>query len=134
VSDVIANNPRLADRYGLPSRRRRMVARGITAAIVLAALGVFGWIFWLNNHNPISYDLISYHVDSDRQVTVSLQVTKPVGMVVNCVVVAEDFDSDIVGQENVLIPASKSTASVSQVIPTESRAVLGNVSSCSKVG
>ncbi len=134
MSDVIANTPRLADRYGLPSRRRRLVGRAITAGIVLIALVIFGWIFWLNNHNPISYDLISYHVNSDSQVTVQLQVTKPADIVVNCVVVAEDFYSDIVGQENVLIPTGKTTASVSQVIPTESRAVLGNVSSCSKVG
>jgi Domain of unknown function (DUF4307) len=111
-----------------------MVGRAITAGIVLISLVIFGWIFWLNNHNPISYDLISYHVDSNNQVTVQLQVSKPADIVVNCVVVAEDFYSDIVGQENVLFPTGKTTASVSQVIPTESRAVLGNVSSCSKVG
>jgi hypothetical protein len=116
------------DRYGVKKGRS-----WIAVALITAILGV-GWITWagLYHSNPeIRVQLISFTVDSDRAVSVRFFVERDSAEATNiCTVIARDFYKDIVGQIDVEIPSGKEKVELVSVVPTRSKAVNADVSTC----
>ena len=116
------------DRYGVKKGRS-----WIAVALITAILGV-GWITWagLYHSNPeIRVQLISFTVDSDRAVSVRYFVERDSAEATSiCTVIARDFYKDVVGQIDVKIPAGKEKVELVSVVPTRSKAVNADVSTC----
>ena len=116
------------ERYGV-KRPRRWIA----VALITAIVGV-GWITWagLYHSNPeIRVQLISFTVDSDREVSVRYFVERDSADAVSiCTVIARDFYKDIVGQIDVEIPAGKEKVELVSIVPTRNLAVNADVSTC----
>ena len=116
------------DRYGVKKGRS-----WIAVALITAILGV-GWITWagLYHSNPeIRVQLISFTVDSDRAVNVRFFVERDSAEATSiCTVIARDFYKDIVGQIDVEIPSGKEKVELVSVVPTRSKAVNADVSTC----
>ena len=116
------------ERYGLRKKRS-----WVGIALITAVVGV-GWITWagLYHSNPeIRVQLISFTVDSDREVSVRYFVERDSSEATSiCTVIARDFYKDIVGQIDVEIPSGKEKVELVSVVPTRSLAVNADVSSC----
>jgi len=116
------------ERYGLRKKRS-----WVGVALITAIVGV-GWITWagLYHSNPeIRVQLISFTVDSDREVSVRYFVERDSEEAVSiCTVIARDFYKDIVGQIDVEIPSGKEKVELVSVVPTRNLAVNADVSSC----
>jgi nitrogen regulatory protein PII-like uncharacterized protein len=116
------------ERYGLRKKRS-----WVGVALITAIVGV-GWITWagLYHSNPeIRVQLISFTVDSDREVSVRYLVERDSAEAVSiCTVIARDFYKDIVGQIDVEIPSGKEKVELVSVVPTRSLAVNADVSTC----
>jgi len=116
------------DRYGVKKPRN-----WIAFALITAIVGV-GWITWagLYHSNPeIRVQLISFTVDSDREVSVRYFVERDSADATTiCTVIARDFYKDIVGQIDIEISSGKEKVELVSVVPTRSQAVNADVSSC----
>ena len=116
------------DRYGVKKARS-----WIAVALITAILGI-GWITWagLYHSNPeIRVQLISFTVDSDRAVSVRYFVERDSAEATSiCTVIARDFYIDVVGQIDVEIPGGKEKVELVSVVPTRSKAVNADVSTC----
>jgi len=116
------------DRYGVKKPRN-----WIAFALITAIIGV-GWITWagLYHSSPeIRVQLISFTVDSDREVSVRYFVERDSADATTiCTVIARDFYKDIVGQIDIEIPSGKEKVELVSVVPTRSQAVNADVSSC----
>jgi hypothetical protein len=116
------------DRYGLRKKRS-----WVGIALITAIVGV-GWITWagLYHSNPeIRVQLISFTVDSDREVSVRYFVERDSAEAVSiCTVIARDFYKDIVGQIDVEIPSGEEKVELVSIVPTRSLAVNADVSTC----
>ena len=116
------------ERYGV-KRPRSWIA----IALITAIVGV-GWITWagLYHSNPeIRVQLISFTVESDREVSVRYFVERDSADAVSiCTVIARDFYKDIVGQIDVEIPSGKEKVELVSVVPTRNLAVNADVSTC----
>ena len=116
------------ERYGVKRPRS-----WIPVAVIAAIVGV-GWITWagLYHSNPeIRVQLISFTVDSDRAVSVRYSVERSSAEATSiCTVIARDFYKDVVGQIDVEIPAGKEKVELVSVVPTRSKAVNADVSTC----
>jgi nitrogen regulatory protein PII-like uncharacterized protein len=116
------------ERYGLRKKRS-----WVGVALITAIVGV-GWITWagLYHSNPeIRVQLISFTVDSDREVSVRYFVERDSAEAVSiCTVIARDFYKDIVGQIDVEIPSGNEKVELVSVVPTRNLAVNADVSSC----
>jgi len=116
------------ERYGLRKKRS-----WVGIALITAIVGV-GWITWagLYHSNPeIRVQLISFTVDSDREVSVRYFVERDSAEAVSiCTVIARDFYKDIVGQIDVEIPSGEEKVELVSIVPTRSLAVNADVSTC----
>ena len=116
------------DRYGVRQSRS-----WIAVAIITAVVGV-GWITWagLHHSNPeIRTQLISFVVDNDRAVSVRYSVDRHSTTASTiCTLIARDYEKNIVGQIDQLLPAGQSQIELVTVVPTRSEAVNADVSSC----
>jgi len=116
------------ERYGLRKKRS-----WVGIALITAIVGV-GWITWagLYHSNPeIRVQLISFTVDSDREVSVRYFVERDSADAVSiCTVIARDFYKDIVGQIDVEIPSGKEKVELVSIVPTRNLAVNADVSTC----
>jgi nitrogen regulatory protein PII-like uncharacterized protein len=116
------------ERYGLRKKRS-----WVGIALITAVVGV-GWITWagLYHSNPeIRVQLISFTVDSDREVSVRFFVERDSEEAVSiCTVIARDFYKDIVGQIDVEIPSGKEKVELVSIVPTRNLAVNADVSTC----
>jgi len=116
------------DRYGVRKKRG-----WVGIALLLAVVGV-AWITWsgLYHSNPaLRVQLISFTIDSDREVSVRYWVDRQDPKTVTiCTLVARDFYKDIVGQIDIEIPAGKEKVELVSVVPTRNTAVNADVSTC----
>ena len=116
------------DRYGVKQSRS-----WVAIALITAVVGV-SWIIWagLHHSNPaIRTQLISFVVDNDREVSVRYSVDRHSTTAATvCTLIARDYDKNIVGQLDQEIPAGLAKVELVTSIPTRSKAVNADVSSC----
>ena len=116
------------DRYGVKSGRS-----WIGVAVITAIIGV-SWVMWagLHHSNPaIRVQVITFTVDSDSAVSVRYSVDREnADATTICTVIARDYDKNIVGQIDQEIAAGQAKVELVSVVPTRSKAVNADVSSC----
>lgn len=126
------NNPPMpefsfSDRYGqTPSHWRG-------AAIIVAIVGL-GWLTWaglFHSRPEIRSSLISFSVQSDRQITIRYWVDRrtPQNSVI-CTLVAHDFDKNIVGEIDDVIPPGAGHIERTTIITTRTASVNAGISRC----
>ena len=102
-------------------------------ALVVAIVGI-GWLMWsaLYHSNPsLRSQLVSFAITDDRSASVRYFIERAdSNQVVVCTLIARDFDKNVVGQIDQEIPAGKSKVELITVVPTRSKAVNADVSSC----
>lgn len=116
------------DRYGIKQSRS-----WVAVALITAVIGV-GWITWagLHHSNPeIRSQLISFVVENDRSVAVRYSVDRhSTAATTVCTLIARDYDKNIVGQIDQVIPAGLAKVELVTAVPTRSEAVNADISSC----
>ncbi|MCC2029470.1 DUF4307 domain-containing protein [Microbacterium sp. YMB-B2] len=119
----------LDERYGRTRRRRLPWIVGIL--LVIAVVGVFGWMTFMQSANSVDADDLGFEVADEHSVTVLFQVTGGQGKDVACAIEALDEEFGIVGWKIVEIPASEEhLQQLSTTVPTVAEATTGLVNSC----
>ncbi|MEW1961239.1 DUF4307 domain-containing protein [Microbacterium sp. NPDC077644] len=119
----------LDERYGRTRRRRLPWIVGIL--LVIAVVGVFGWMTFMQSANSVDADDLGFEVADEHSVTVRFQVTGGQGKDVACAIEALDEEFGIVGWRIVEIPASdEHLQQLSTTVPTVAEATTGLVNSC----
>ena len=102
-------------------------------AVAFAIIGG-GWLLWaaLHQANPVlRSELISFTTDDPRKPVIRFLVERGDGAyVVSCTLTARDYEKNVVGQIEEVIPAGERSVQVSVVIPTRAPAVNAGISSC----
>ncbi|KJK13633.1 TetR family transcriptional regulator [Terrabacter sp. 28] len=102
-------------------------AVGILAGVALAI-----WFGLSATLGQPSWQTLGYKVVSDQQVRVDFEVYRPGGTALTCTVEALARDFSPVGTSSVRVPASADeTTRMSATLRTTSRAVTGQVKTCS---
>jgi hypothetical protein len=102
-------------------------AIGILAGVALAI-----WFGLSATLGQPSWQTLGYKVVSDQQVRVDFEVYRPGGTALTCTVEALARDFSPVGTSSVRVPASADeTTRMSATLRTTSRAVTGQVKTCS---
>ncbi len=116
------------DRYGVRPQKR-----WVTPAIVFALVGG-GWLIWagLYHANPaIRYELISFNVTAEREISIRYTVVRADPMqVVICTLTASDQDKNVVGQIDDKIAAGTSQIEQTTAIPTRTAPVTATIARC----
>jgi len=126
----------LSERYGkhyVPKPRWKI------PAALLALIGI-PWLLWSAGYHSqpsIRYELIAFEVidPSKIEITYSLERNEP-GIRVDCILVARDFDKNVVGEVTDRFAENKRASNVvrTRVIPTRIRAVNAGIVGCDRVG
>jgi uncharacterized protein (DUF58 family) len=112
------------------ARRRRgwAVAGGVVGLVVAVLLG---WWTLRNEGQRITATTIGYQVESDTEVTVSFDVSRPPGLAVTCTVRALDGHFTVVGSADIVVPPEgERVVHLEKAVRTTSRAVTGVVQDC----
>ena len=116
------------DRYGVRPQKR-----WVTPAIVFALVGG-GWLIWAGLHhaNPaIRYELISFNVTAEREISIRYTVVRTDPMqVVICTLTASDQDKNVVGQIDDTLAAGASQIEQTTAIPARTAPVTAAIARC----
>ena len=116
------------ERYGATK-----ATRWPAIALIVAILGI-GWLMWsalYHSNPPLRSQLVSFTITDDRSASVRYFIEREdSNQVVVCTLIARDFDKNVVGQIDQEIPAGKSKVELVTDVPTRSKAVNADVSSC----
>ncbi|MEI7540763.1 MAG: DUF4307 domain-containing protein [Actinomycetes bacterium] len=116
------------DRYGV-----RPANRWVGPAVFFAVVGIT-WLAWagLHHSNPnIRTSLISYTATTDREISLRYTVVrKDKNQVLICILIARDYDKNIVGQIDDEIEPGLASFEKTTAIPTRSQAVNADVANC----
>lgn len=129
--DAAAGAP--AGRYGRaagPVRRRLTIIAVALASALVLALGA--WYTWGIFADPVQWQDVGFHVNDDRSVDVTFEVTKAQSATVTCRVRALSQSYGEVGVSDVEVgPADTRTLRVTVHVVTSELAVTGTVDRCS---
>jgi hypothetical protein len=122
----------LDERYGRrTSKRRRIVGWSIVAILALSAIAALGWTTIARAIDSVEAVDTGYTTVDDRTVSVSFQITAPVGREVACAIEAQDEEHGVVGWRVVVFPASdERLRAFTETVPTLAAATTGFVNSC----
>lgn len=121
----------LDERYGrrrTPGRRWAII---VFAALAAVAVGLFAWMTIADSLDAVDADTTGFEIVDEHSVTLSFQLTAPVGRSVACAVEAQDEEHGVVGWRVVELPASdEHSRAVRETIPTTAEATTGFVNIC----
>lgn len=116
-----------SDRYG------QRPARWKGGAIALLIIGT-GWLTWAGLHHSrpdIRSTLISFSVQSDREISIRYWIDRRAPQTsVTCTLRAHDFEKNVVGEIEDVIPPGAGHIERITVIPTRTAAVNAGISRC----
>ena len=105
---------------------------GVGTVGILAGVALATWFGLSATLGQTSWQTLGYKVLSDQQVRVDFEVYRPGGRAITCTVEALARDFAPVGTSTVQVPASADeTTTQSALLRTTSRAVTGQVKTCS---
>lgn len=132
TTDALTTQQMLDDRYGRrTSRRRRIIWWSVVAALAIAATAALGWSTIARSLNAVDVTGTGYNVADAHTVSVSFQITAPLGRDVACALEAQDEEHGVVGWRIVQYPASdQPTRAFTETLPTVALATTGLVNSC----
>lgn len=117
------------DRYGIKKTRT-----WVPVAVFLAVAGII-WVTWAglyHSNPPIRTQLISFTIDSDRVVSIRYSVDRnSQNSKIYCTLIARDYDKNIVGQVDEVIPEGSGKIELVTPVSTRSEAVNADVTGCS---
>jgi hypothetical protein len=119
-------------RYGrrAPASRARTIALAVAGVGLLVAATTAVYV-WKGGARPlIVYTVSGYQVSGAASTRVDFTVDKPAGLAVTCRVEAQDAAGDVVGSQDVPLPAAGKEIATSVTLLTRGLAVLGTVVSC----
>ncbi|MEO6944749.1 MAG: DUF4307 domain-containing protein [Lacisediminihabitans sp.] len=121
-------------RYGRsPGKRRRDRWIAVVAAIAVA-LVIGAWVIWAGldqTNGGLDSQDIGHHVLSDREVSITYQVSMPPGSTASCALEVENEAHAIVGWKIVDIPASTtSTNAFKDTVRSSELGVTGLIYRC----
>ena len=109
-------------RYGRVRNRGKVRAWWIAVGVVaVASIGWLGWGVLAGGSANVRADDTAFAIPDERTVSVSFQVTAPVGAEIACAIEALDEDFGVVGWRVIVYPAT---------IPTVGQATTGLVNTC----
>lgn len=122
----------LDERYGRTrSPRRRIALWSVVGVVAVGLTAALGWITVSNSLASVTAVDTGFSVVDAERVTISFQITAPVGQPVACAIEAQDEDHGTVGWRVVEYPASEDhSRAFSEEIPTLALATTGFVNSC----
>ena len=124
-------NEYLRERYGNSQKARRS---WLIPAIVIFIVGG-GWLLWSANHYSkpeVSTDLISFTTSNPKQVSLKYFVNVRTSTRSHqCILIASDYQTNIVGQVTDTIPSGGHSYTRTVVIPTRAPAVSATIEHCS---
>ena len=116
-----------SDRYGQKTSRWKSIA-----TILLLIGGA--WLTWAGLHHSrpeISPTLISFAIQSEKGVSLRYSVDRRSPQsAVTCTLIAHDFDKNVVGEIEDLLPAGAARVEKTTLIPTRTAAVNATISRC----
>jgi hypothetical protein len=120
------------DRPVGPLRRRLTIAAVAAAGALALALGA--WYAWDTFTDPVQWEDVGFHVNDNRSVDVTFNVTKAASATVTCRVRALSQSFGEVGVSEVEVGAADTrTQRVTVHVVTSELAVTGTVDRCSAV-
>jgi len=116
-----------SDRYGQqPSQWK-----GVAITLLIVGLGWLTWAGLFHSRPEIRVSLISFTVQSDRAISIRYLVDRRTpSESVTCTLVAHDFDKNVVGEIDDVIPGGAAHIDRTTVIPTRTAAVNAGISRC----
>ena len=133
MSQQIGSNEEfLAQRYG---KKGSNTWRYIAALLLLTALPWLIWSAWHHSNPQIRFTLISFQNEQDNSIDITYLIQRrDPSLVLNCTLIARDFDKNVVGEVEVAIPSSsQGSLSRNDTIPTRLRAVNASVQKCDAI-
>lgn len=116
-----------ADRYG----QKPMRWKGLAVSLLLIG---GAWLIWAGLHHSfpeVRSTLISFSVQSDRQITIRYSIDRRDPKAgITCTLRALDFDKNVVGQIQDLIPPGRGHVEQIRTISTRSASVNAGISRC----
>lgn len=124
MSDEFSYN----QRYGI--RRRR----GWVAPAIFFAITGTTWLIWTGLHHsnpPIRYSVISYSITSEQEISLRYSVVRQdKDAPIVCILIARDFDKNVVGQINDEIAPGMASFERTTSVKSRGPAVNADVISC----
>jgi hypothetical protein len=120
----------LDERYGRTRTPAERWGIGIAAAVAVVLVVAFAWMTVSSTLDDVAAETTGFSVEASA-VTVSFQVTAPLGATVACALEAQDEEHGIVGWKIVEYAASElHTRAFRETIPLVGPATTGLVNSC----
>jgi hypothetical protein len=124
----------LAERYGRTPSTRRRNRLLYTALAVAVGIVVVAWVLWAGLDQAggtIDAEDTGHHIIDDRTVSISYQVSMPVGSTASCALQVQNEAHGIIGWLIVKIPASRLyTTTHTNTVRTAEPAVTGLIYRC----
>ena len=132
TTEALSTQQMLDDRYGRrTSRRRRLVWWSVVGTLAVAATAALGWSTIAQSLNAVDVTGTGYNVADEHTVSITFQITAPVGRDVACALEAQDEEHGVVGWRIVEYPASEQhSRAFTETIPTVALATTGLVNTC----
>ncbi len=91
-------------RYGRVRSPRRRAAIVIGLAVVVVAVGLFGWMTFADSADSVSADTSAFNVVDEHSVMLDFQISAPAGRAVACAIEAQDEQHGVVGLARRAVP------------------------------
>jgi Domain of unknown function (DUF4307) len=123
----------LRNRYGIRTSRFGRLGSWVGPAITIALIGG-GWLLWSANHYAtpdVRSTLVSFQAIDETHISVRYSlIFKNSTRAHECVLVAHDYQTNVVGQLSDQIPAGSVSPTRTVVIPTRLKAVSVSIDHC----
>jgi hypothetical protein len=116
-----------SDRYG----QRPSSWKGVAITVLIIGLAWLTWAGLFHSRPAIRSSLISFSVQSDRQISIRYWIDRRTPQIgVTCTLVAHDFDKNVVGEMDDVIPPGAGHIERTAVILTRTSSVSAGISHC----
>jgi hypothetical protein len=124
-------------RYDPPSRTPARLLAVLLSVLLIALVAAVAALLWDRyDADDVTARVIRFSVESDREVRIDLEVTKPAGSPAYCLVRSRGLDGAEVGRDVAVVDAigsAQERVRYEHVLSTSRRGVTGEVGRCSAV-